>query len=116
MEGAMRIDSIRSVRVTEADDDVVLRVESGNALVDARLRPGSAIDVGVGAGDVQIDLPEALSASVEAMATEGVVSSHPALPSRPPSVPYRETAGAGGASVVATTRRGAVVFRARRGN
>ena len=113
MEGDVLVDSLGSVSVFDADNDVVLRIESGNALVDSALRAGTRLDINVASGSIQINLPLALSANIQASASGGVVSTHPSLPSRPGTVPYRQTAGTGASSIVATTTNGTVFFAVR---
>lgn len=113
MEGAIVADSVGATTVLRAESDVVLRIENGAAFVDTALRASNRIDVGVGTGNVQLNLPTPLNARIQAESSAGVVSNHPELPSRPASVPYLQTVGGGAASVVATTRSGSVVFTQR---
>lgn len=116
MERAIQIDAVGPVQVAAADGDLRVRVESGDVRADHLLRAGARVDIGVGSGNVQLDLPVPLDANVDASSTQGVVSQHRDLPSRPASVPYRQTAGRGLASIVATTSGGGVVFTERRTN
>lgn len=116
MERGIEIDSVGAVQVAAADDDLVIRVESGDVRADHQLRAGARVDIAVGNGNVQVDLPVPLDANVDAASTQGVTSMHRDLPSRPASIPYRETAGGGNASVVATTTGGGVIFTERRTN
>ena len=116
MERAIQIDAVGPVQVAAADDDLVIRVESGDVRADHQLRAGARVDIAVANGNVQVDLPVPLDANVDAASTQGVTSMHRDLPSRPANIPYRQTAGGGNASVVATTTGGGVIFTERRTN
>lgn len=113
MRERVEVQSVGPVLVLNAETDVIVRAENGDVRVDTPLRGATAIDVDVAQGNVQVDLPAALNANVEAASTQGINSSHPDLPTRPGGVPYNQTVGRGVGSVVATTRSGAVIFTVR---
>lgn len=117
MDGAIDVTSVSHVRVVEASKDVRVNVGRGNALVDATLTPGSTVDVRVRAGDVELRVPEALSADIEAtFATEGaIITDHARLPPffGTAGQPYRASVGGGLSIVRIATGTGRIVIRSR---
>jgi hypothetical protein len=115
IEGKIRVNSLGHVRVTGAEDDVFVAVQSGNALVDTDLRPGGSTTVQLVRGDIQLTTPAAVSADIEAVSESGlIVIAHPSLPRYPGGgLPYRANVGGGLNTVRLSTRSGVVVIGSR---
>lgn len=114
VEGEIEVDSLSHVRVTGAEENVDVAVEAGNALVESAQNPGLTTTIRVNAGDVELTLPPAVSADIEAVATNGIVVAHPMLQRWPGgNQPYRASVGGGLSIVRLSTRRGLVVIRSR---
>jgi hypothetical protein len=116
LEGSLRIVSQSHVRVVGATRDTVVGVVSGNALVDTLATPGTTTTIEVTAGDIELTLPEGLSANLLAVAGQGqIYIAHPRLPpflGRPGDV-YSANVGGGLAVFRLETRAGKIVIRTR---
>lgn len=114
VEGEIEVDARSHVRIVGAESHVDVGVEAGNALIETALPPGSGAVVQVNAGDIELTLPPAVSADIEANATAGIVIAHPMLQRWPGgNQPYRANVGGGLSVVRLSTRRGLVVIRSR---
>lgn len=117
MNSDLRIASRSHVRVVNAKANVTVGVVSGNALVDVDLDPGANIEVSSNTGDVELAVPQAISANLIAMVmTNGtIVPNHPQLPpyNGRPGQPYRVIVGDGLSAVALQTGVGNIVIRTR---
>lgn len=117
MEEALNVSSASHVRITGAQRDVVVGVTRGNAIVDAALDPGSSIEIGAQAGDVELSIPTSLSANVQALVrTNGtILPQHPQLPpfrGKPGQI-YSVRIGDGLSAVALETGVGNIVIKTR---
>jgi hypothetical protein len=105
------------VHVGDAENDVVVGVVTGNAIVETVLDPGTTTQVEVERGDIELRIPEGISVDLQATvrSTGQIVPDHPRLP------PFFGRAGdtynvqiAGGLAVVRlSTVQGNIVIRSR---
>lgn len=120
VEGAIEVTAISSVRITGAKDKAIVKINSGNAIIDSFAPPGSQIQADVGTGDIELDLPPTVSADIEAtIGQQGagrVLVDHPALPQPvgPGVTNYKQRVNGGLALVRVLARAGNIVIRARR--
>ncbi|MBX2811038.1 MAG: hypothetical protein KTR25_04490 [Myxococcales bacterium] len=115
MTGDIDIQNAGDISISADSNLVRVRCELGNVLIRSPVSGGSVLDVLVGVGSIQLELPSVLNARIEAQGTAGINSTHSQLPNRPGNVPYIGTTGSGSASIVATTRSGTILFTVRNG-
>lgn len=117
LQGTIAVSSVSHVRVERALGNVEISVSSGNVLLDTALFPGGTTRVEVGLGDIELKLPEALSADIDAaIRSQGeVLIAHPRLlPAVDLDRRRYHAVVAGGLSVVRlVTGTGRIVIRAR---
>ncbi len=100
MRETISVQSYTHVNIVDARADVSVGVENGNALVDTRLSPSTNTLIRTRSGDIQLTIPDSISANINATGGAGVAVSHPQLPMRPANLPYQVSVGNGLASVV----------------
>jgi hypothetical protein len=134
LTGPIAITSNEAVKITGGAAGITVSVQNGNAIVDTALLPGGMTTISVGQGDIELDLPAALSADLAVQSGSAqIVINHPALSSlpltqltmplnfgQPISVPqsgdgmsFQATVNGGAAVVRAVTQSGQVVINAR---
>jgi hypothetical protein len=102
IEGDIVINSLSHVRVVGATSNVSVAIETGNALVQTESNPGKQTVIQLKRGDIELTLPPAVSADIEAdvLGNGNIVIAHPRLPRYPGgTLPYRATV-AGGLSII----------------
>ncbi len=114
VQESININAISHVRVTGAERDVSVAIEQGNALVETRATPGTQTIISVGSGSIELTVPLALSANIEAaVGTAGaIIPNHPALsPWVGGGLPYLANVNGGLSVFRLSTRSGNIVIR-----
>ncbi|MCK6551783.1 hypothetical protein L6R52_38470 [Myxococcota bacterium] len=115
VDGTIQVVAASHVRVVGATGDTSVGVARGNALVDTSATPGSTTLIEVDAGDIELTLPQGLSADILAVAQGQIYIAHPRLPpflGRPGDV-YSANVSGGLAVFRLETRAGKIVIRTR---
>ncbi len=115
MDGTVQIDSLGAVRVVDPGGYVSVGVQTGPVIVESSLPPGATTEVVARRGDIQLIVPQQISAAF--LATPGgmgnVLVNHPALPRPLANRPYEATVNGGLNTVRLSTMNGSVIIQAR---
>ncbi len=112
LDGALEIDAVTHVRVEDARANSTVRVVRGNVLIQTLATPASETVATTQGGDIQLTLPRALSAQIQAQAQNGAISvQHPSLPRwLGGDRPYTANVGGGLALIYANTSAGNIIL------
>jgi hypothetical protein len=114
MEGQIEIDAITHVRVVGVQDNMDVAIENGNALIESEAPPGKLLVVNLNRGDIDLTLPAAVSANIEAdvIGSGNIVIAHPMLPRYPGgTLPYRADVSGGLSVIRLQTGTGLIVIK-----
>jgi hypothetical protein len=117
MRGNIEIASASHTRISGAERNVFVQTSAGNVLVDSTLPAGSSVRLELQVGDVDLAVPEGLSADIQATAVRSgsVIPAHPRLPQFTGKAgdTYRANVGGGLSVVRITTGSGKIIIRGR---
>ncbi|MBK8011315.1 MAG: hypothetical protein IPK13_08185 [Deltaproteobacteria bacterium] len=114
LEGTLQVDALSDVQVRNAQNNVLIRVAEGLAVLDTLGLPGTTTQVAVGVGDVYLALPTTTLNLTLFAQGQRIIVDHPQLPRvLNTGRPYEATVGVALAAVSLTAQQGAVTIGAR---
>jgi hypothetical protein len=113
MDAVVQVDSIGAVRIVDPGGYVSVGVQTGAVVVESTLPVGETTEVSVRNGDIQLLVPQQISAAISATAggAGSVQIQHPSLPRPLANRPYAATVNGGLNSVRLSTMNGSVFIQ-----